>query len=363
MGHLIVAALSLLPANCQQAMILAIDDTLIEKYGEKFAYRSKLFDHAAHNGSNYLNGHCFVSLLLSTPVEDATGRRYLSFPLAYRMWTKVQSKLEMARDLVRSAMTYLGTQRQIILCCDSWYPKGCVKELVHEYKNLVLICNVRTDTAIYALPPVHTGKKGRPRIRGERLSLEDFEMKEVPGSDYLAGFRPVRSMLFGALTVYAIVTKHKDGKSYRLFICTKDPKELQFDVSFSDEDAAVFAMADQNLLPLTIYALRWNIEVAYYEQKTFWALGDYRLRSQTGIERLLNLLTLVYANVKILPYLSEDFSALKELSPQQARFTLGRSICKEVFFASFVKRLENSKNSKEIIQPLKSQLWAIADAA
>ena len=23
-----------------------------------------------------------------------------------------------------------------------------------------------------------------------------------------------------------------------------------------------------------IYALRWNIEVSYYEQKTFWALGE-----------------------------------------------------------------------------------------
>lgn len=30
--------------------------------------QTKLFDHAAHNGSNYLNGHCFVSLMLCVPV-------------------------------------------------------------------------------------------------------------------------------------------------------------------------------------------------------------------------------------------------------------------------------------------------------
>ena len=30
---------------------------------------SKLFDHAAHNGSNYLIGHCFVSLMLCFEVE------------------------------------------------------------------------------------------------------------------------------------------------------------------------------------------------------------------------------------------------------------------------------------------------------
>ena len=30
---------------------------------------------------------------------------------------------------------------------------------------------------------------------------------------------------------------------------------------------------------MTIYSLRWNIETAYYEQKTFWALGDYPMQS------------------------------------------------------------------------------------
>lgn len=51
-----------------QPLFLSIDDTLVEKKGEKFELRSKLFDHAVHNGSNYLNGHCMVSILLSFPV-------------------------------------------------------------------------------------------------------------------------------------------------------------------------------------------------------------------------------------------------------------------------------------------------------
>lgn len=41
-----------------------IDDTMISKFGTKFENISKLFDHAAHNGCNYLNGYCFVSLML-----------------------------------------------------------------------------------------------------------------------------------------------------------------------------------------------------------------------------------------------------------------------------------------------------------
>ena len=363
MKRLVETALSICPSDPQQPVIVAIDDTLIEKYGEKFAHRSKLFDHAGHNGSNYLNGHCFVSLLLSIPVKDSLGCRYLSFPAAYKMWTKKQTKLELAADLVRSVMTCLGTKRQVILCCDSWYPKGCVKDLIDEYANLAIICNVRADTAIYALPPEKTGKKGRPKVRGQRLSIECFAQAEIPGTDLCAGFQPVKTKLFGSRTVYAVATKSKDGQSYRLFLCTQNPQNLCFDLVFSDERAASFARADNNLIPLTIYALRWNIEVAYYEQKTFWALGDYRLRSQTGMERLVNLLTLCYSAMKILPFLSDAFSFLKGLSPQKARFALGQAINREVFFSSFIAYLETTKNSQKLINALKSQFFTMSLAA
>lgn len=41
---------------------------MVSKFGKKFEDVSKLFDHAARHGSNYLNGHCFVSLMLCVPV-------------------------------------------------------------------------------------------------------------------------------------------------------------------------------------------------------------------------------------------------------------------------------------------------------
>ena len=43
-----------------------------------------MFDHAAHNGSNYLKGHCFVSLMLHVPLKSADGITYLSVPLGCR---------------------------------------------------------------------------------------------------------------------------------------------------------------------------------------------------------------------------------------------------------------------------------------
>ena len=360
MENLMKAALSLVSESAD-ALILSVDDTLIEKFGEKFEHWGKLYDHAAHNGSHYLNGHCFVSLMLSVPLKAAG--QYLSFPVPYRMWTKAQTKLQMAAELVRSAMAAIGTSRQVILCCDSWYPKDCVKRLVDEYPNLAMICNVRVDTALYALPPEKTGKQGRPRIRGKRLSLKDFALKTVPGSGYLAGCREVKTMLFGRRSVWAIVTKSEKSGQRRLFLCTKDPKELRFDLSLTDAKAALYAKADPDLLPLTIYSLRWNIETAYYEQKTFWALGDYRLRSGIGIERLINLLTLCYSAAKLLPYSCGDFRALRGSSPQQVRFALGRLIRQEVFFATLAGRPELGKNPSKLLNSLKSLALASLKAS
>ena len=161
------------------------------------------------------------------------------------MRTKAQTKLQMAAELVRSAMAAVGTRRQVILCCDSWHPKDCVKRPVDEYPNLDIICNVRVDTALYELPPAKTGKQGRPRVRGKRLSLKDFVLKAVPGSGYLAGCREVKTMLFGNRSVWAIVAKSEKSGQRRVFLRTKDPKKLRFDLSLADAKAALSPKSPQ----------------------------------------------------------------------------------------------------------------------
>ena len=100
-------------------------------------------------------------MMLSIPVFDKETIRYLSFPIGYRMWTKEQTKLATAADLVKEVMEVIGSKRNVCLCCDSWYPKAEITELPQQYDNLALICNVRHDTALYDLPPAKTGKKGK----------------------------------------------------------------------------------------------------------------------------------------------------------------------------------------------------------
>ena len=86
-------ALKLIPDSLKsQPVFFCIDDTMISKFGRKFEDVSKLFDHAAHNGSNYLNGHCFVSLMLCVPIWS--NRRIARLPL----WQKKRIETGVCRS-------------------------------------------------------------------------------------------------------------------------------------------------------------------------------------------------------------------------------------------------------------------------
>ena len=192
-------ALNLVPDFLKsQPVFLCIDDTMVSKFGRKFEDVSKLFDHAAHNGSNYLNGHCFVSLMLCVPVWNKGKVVYLAVPLGYRMWQKTESKLELV-------------------------------SIVEEYPNLDLIDNARSDSVLYDLAPEPTGHRGRPAKHGCRLSIEkDFTLSEGKIGDYYTGVRRVLTNIFGSGEVLAYVTSSgKDTGTRRLFFSTVFPEQLQ----------------------------------------------------------------------------------------------------------------------------------------
>lgn len=342
----------------EQPLFLSVDDTMVEKEGEKFELRSKLFDHAAHNGSNYLNGHCMVSILLSFPVFVDGSIRYLSVPLGYRLWDKKQTKLEIAAEMVRHAMDSIGEDRKVFLLCDSWYPKGCVAGLVNEYHNLNIICNTRIDTVMYDLPPERTGKRGRPKKYGKRLSPEDFELETPQTGDFRISVRPVLTRLWGERVVYAIVTLPKSGNgSRRLFFCTENPESIILDYSRCEDDT-MRGYGEENIrfLPLACYSPRWNIEVSYYESKTFWSLEEYRVRSREGIERLVNLECVAYSAMTLLPYSDESFSCYQSASAQETRFGIGQQIQASIIFSSFVEKLETVKKSCSLIKIIESYI-------
>lgn len=54
-------------------------------------------------------------------------------------------------------MAVFPAGQQVILLCDSWYPKGDVLSLVDEFPQLEIICNACRDTTLYDFPPPREG--------------------------------------------------------------------------------------------------------------------------------------------------------------------------------------------------------------
>ena len=357
MGVTASLALGLVPASLQSLpLFFCVDDTIAPKSGKKFEDVSKLFDHAAHNGPNYLNGHCFVSLMLCVPVWKDSRVTYLSVPLGYRIWQKKETKLQMAASMVRQAMPVFALQKSVIVLCDSWYAKKDLLCIVDEYPNLDIICKARCDSALYGQPPKPTGKRGRPAKRGARLSLgKDFSLSDEKVGAYHIAVRRVLTNLFGQREVLAYVTAvDKTGSSRRLFFSTVFPEQLQIFCAWQEKEPLNQTGVDRmKYIPLFCYAFRWNIEVSYYEQKMFWSLCHYLVRSRKGIELLVNLATITYCAMKILPYQDGAFAQYCGESVQEFRFVLSGKIREQVFYATFVKNIETSIKSASIVKAIK----------
>ena len=106
-------------------------------------------------------------------------------------------------------------------------------------------------------------------------------------------------------------------------------------------------------IPLFLYSFRWNIETSYYEQKTFWSLCSYMVRSCKGIEMLVNLINICYCAMKILPYQDEQFSEYRTKSVQEFRFELSQSIRSQIFLTNFVRNIETHIKSNAMTKALK----------
>ncbi len=105
-------------------------------------------------------------------------------------------------------------------------------------------------------------------------------------------------------------------------------------------------------IPLFLYSFRWNIEVSYYEQKSFWSLCRYMVRSRKGIEMLVNLINISYCSMKLLPYLEESFSKYRNVSVQEFRLILSGRIRQQVFYVDLVQNIETHIKSNIIIKAL-----------
>jgi len=347
-------AVALIPDTLKHSTVfLTVDDTLQAKFGDRFDCYFQHFDHANKTGNSYLKGHCFVSLVINIPLSYQGKNRILSLPLGYKLYNKDKSKLQMASEMIDCTMEYLK-DFQVILLCDSWYSKGIILDTVKKYDNLELIAAVRSDTALFDLPPTPTGKRGRPRVHGDRLDKAAFSY-EKSGDYYVATKQAMTRLFDQPVYVTVTTTNPEELTSVRVYISTLVPKAIQlFKEQWQEESNNSFKGSGN--LTLRAYGIRWNIEVIFYQQKFFWGFSNYMVRNKLAIERYVNLLAIGFTLVCVLPFLNQRLKAWQFESPQAIRREISSQIQKELILNSFVSSLVNSKIYASILEPVKCYL-------
>ena len=259
---------------------LALDDTPTPRYGPHVQGAG-----IHHNptpgpaGSAYVYGHVWVTLalLLRHPLWGV-----LALPLLARLDIRktdlssidpahrpaFRTKLELAVELVEWAKTcfsFLGLKLRVVV--DGAYAKRAFLGPVLR-AGVVVVSRLPSNAALYDQPPPRRpGQRGRPRVRGARLSLR--HRAAAPGGWQTGTFQlygaaqEKRYKTFVALWPPAggllrVVLVREDEGSWRAYFCT-DPTATVADI-------------------LEVVADRFTIETAFRDLKEIVGAGQQQTR-------------------------------------------------------------------------------------
>src|SRR4051812_40510365 len=151
---------------CERCVVVG-DDTLIPRVSAAAAGASIQDDHARKpNRPDYIPAQTVVSL--SAVIGNSLGSWSVPLMSNLAVRTSNHGKLETMRAMLEEVSPTLGA---ITLLLDAWYMKGYLIVDVLK-RGAVVIGQVRRDTALYDPPPLRTGKPGRPRKYGDRITQE-----------------------------------------------------------------------------------------------------------------------------------------------------------------------------------------------
>lgn len=271
-------AAMLVPAGTP--IVLAVDDTLWHRTGRK------LHGAAWHHDGNGPGRHrpawghrwVVVGTIVHLPFLD----RAVCLPILARLWIpgeRDHTPLLLARELLDIVVAHLG-DRPVHLVGDAAY---IGKPLQHLPAHVTVTARLRCDAALYAPAPPPTGRRGRPRRKGDRLpelvviaAMTRYRWTPVQlrcyGKTLDREVLALRCLWYGALgaqPVQVVLSRPvgaPDG--YQLALVTTD-------------------LAATPAQVIERYADRWSEEQAFLDARHLVGVGQARTRTKRSVERLV----------------------------------------------------------------------------
>jgi len=252
-----------------------IDDTLFRRRGKKVWAASWFHDGSAQGPAKTGYGNNWVVLAVRVRLPA------LSRPVAVPVMAKLVIKGSMSGSrlwLARRMVTRLAAElpgREVHVTADSAYAGEELKELPD---GVTWTTRLRSNAALYDLPPERTGRKGRPRVKGGRLpSLAKIAATAVFSQVTVTRYGKAETIAVHALTClwYSVA-----GARPVTVILIRDKSRTGYDLALvTTEENPVIARVIER------YAARWAIEVAIEDAKQLFGTGQARNRTARAVER------------------------------------------------------------------------------
>jgi hypothetical protein len=179
-----------------------------------------------------------------------------------------------------------------------WLPDHCFRVVAdgasllrYEYPRAVVITRVRRDAALNDHAPPRTGRRGRPRTRGERLPKSPELAKQVTNSTSVkvcARGQIVERLIWSRTLLWYETARSRP----LLLVIVRDPVGHQHDDFFITSDTS---MAPAEVASL--YADRWAIEDANRNLKQHLGIQNPQSWVGDGPERIVSLAGWLYSAV------------------------------------------------------------------
>jgi SRSO17 transposase len=257
---------------------VAVDDTLFRRRGKKIHAVGWFHDGSAVGQAKlgFGNNWVVVAIIVTLP--------FLSRPVALPVLAALavkggRSKPDLARDLV-DLIAERFPSRDVHIVADAAY--GC-SAFIGLGEGMTMTTRVKANAVFSQFAPSRTGKRGRPRLKGERIGTpadiaRSARWRTVSVSRYgttsTVEITEVTCLWYGTWrtdTVRVILVRETGkkavpAKGYGIALVTTD----------------LTATAEEIIAR---YAARWSIEVTFFDVKNILGVGQARNRTTKAVQR------------------------------------------------------------------------------
>lgn len=246
---------------CPQGPLrLDVDDTLFRKSGPKVNGAGIFRDPLRSTTKTTVYALGLNLVVVAMRIHPPWGGMPVALPINARLHRKNDpvSVLEHASTMLRELACWLP-DRRLQVTADGAYASLAS----HLPANATLTCRMRRDAALFDPPPPRTGRRGRPRTRGERLPTPTELARLARRGQWRRVEVDFRGHVLERLVLVRDVLWYSvSPKALVRLVVVRDPEGVELDriVFSTDLNGSGAEIASR-------YAGRWAIEVCFRDTK------------------------------------------------------------------------------------------------